>query len=274
MRFATFTNTTYLGICINLSWSGYRNGEYEPYQKFQRAIDTSQWFPDGMHAINDVYDSLTEDAAVHRIGSVDLGALDWVLSGTNSSGVYRVESRGIYQVVKKPTAGNVTPNIRCANYETKAADSTYLKNKGISLNTSGYIEVYDPDYNTVDSAAAFKVAMSGVILLYELATPTTEEIDPPLNLTYKVSDFGTERIMVDETAQAPQSAPVPMSVVYAANASDTVRRLPVDYISEKSFENFRSALASALGLTITEEFDANQNKYVYTVEQTQTTEGE
>lgn len=268
---STTATVVFTEACINISWSGYRNGEYEPYQKYQRAIDTSQWFPNGMHAINDVHDSLTENAAEHRIGSVDLGTLNYYAASTDTAGTYRM--RAPFPAAKS-VPNNQIGNLYCLIYDAETANKTYQRNEGVSVELNGEISIYDPNYNTQESVAAFKEAMSGVTLLYELVTPTTEEIDPPLNLTYKVSDFGTERIMVDETAQAPQSAPVPMSVVYAANASDTVRRLPVDYISEKSFENFRSALASALGLTITEEFDTDQGNYVYTVEQTQTTEGE
>jgi hypothetical protein len=48
--------------------------------------------------------------------------------------------------------------------------------------------VKNSDYN---DANAFKTAMSGVYVVYEVATPTTETADPFTN-PQKVNDFGTE----------------------------------------------------------------------------------
>ena len=49
------------------------------------------------------------------------------------------------------------------------------------------------------------VVTDGTVTHYALATPTTVEIDPPLNLTYRTEQGGTERIMVPtgETSAPP-----------------------------------------------------------------------
>ena len=69
--------TTYKNdICINLSHTGYRNGEYEPYQEFVRELpirkindsDGNLLFPDGLCSIGSVYDEITEKKAIKRIG--------------------------------------------------------------------------------------------------------------------------------------------------------------------------------------------------------------
>lgn len=106
------------------------------------------------------------------------------------------------------------------------------------------------------------------MLYYELAEPTEVTIDPPLNLSYKMSDFGTEKVMVDEEADAPQSAPPIIQTAYGINATDTVRRLPTQYISHESFQQFVAALQSAVGITVTETWDENDGRYEYTVTQT------
>ena len=71
MKFYTpseYGSTTYKGdICINLSHSGVRNGEYKPYEKNTLLLpEIAKYFPDGMHAIGDVYDEINEEMAIQR----------------------------------------------------------------------------------------------------------------------------------------------------------------------------------------------------------------
>ena len=75
--------TTYNNdICINLSWSGYRNGEYESYWKNTLPLPITTLtgklngegtsvtiFPDGMKSVGSTYDSITKTDAIKRIGS-------------------------------------------------------------------------------------------------------------------------------------------------------------------------------------------------------------
>lgn len=53
-------------VTINLAWSGYRNGEYEPYWTETKALPTLTYFPDGMKSAGTVRDELTRDRAVKR----------------------------------------------------------------------------------------------------------------------------------------------------------------------------------------------------------------
>lgn len=55
------------GICINLSRSGVRNGDYEPYEKNTLLLpEIAKYFPDGMHSIGDVYDEINQKWAIQR----------------------------------------------------------------------------------------------------------------------------------------------------------------------------------------------------------------
>ncbi|MBO7314325.1 MAG: hypothetical protein J6U49_01535 [Alistipes sp.] len=55
------------GICINLSHSGVRNGEYEEYEKNTLLLsEIAKYFPDGMHSIGDVYDEINQKWAIQR----------------------------------------------------------------------------------------------------------------------------------------------------------------------------------------------------------------
>ena len=77
--------------------------------------------------------------------------------------------------------------------------------------------------------------MDGVMLYYELATPNTQPIDPPLNLAYPTEQGGTESIVAPT---GEQSAAPTMAIVYAYNA-DGVRD-----ISQAIIANIEGATAS------------------------------
>jgi hypothetical protein len=60
-------------ICINLSHSGVRNGEYEPYKKNIRLLpEIRKYFPDGMNGNANVWDEINSEKAIKRWGIVDL----------------------------------------------------------------------------------------------------------------------------------------------------------------------------------------------------------
>ena len=256
----TINNTSYTdNICINVS-NATLNGTYEPYTHDQREIPVSTYFSTGMKSAGTAHDALYSDHYDTVIGSVDLGTLEWVIGAAAPEGSYRLDSSGISTVVKKPSLNNVIANIRCTKYASISGENVYLGNTGISINaTTGNIGIYDPNYNDGSAAtiAAFKAAMSGVILYYELATPTTTAINPPLNMSYRVESGGTEAIMLDSTQAAPQSAPVITDTRYPAN-------LETGFISIESFHNFYEALGATIDYTITATWDADTGAYDYT----------
>ena len=198
-------------VCINISDPA-RNGTYEPYWSSQLAIPASTYFPDGMRSAGTVRDELRADAAVTRVGAVDLGTLTWNRNERPvGSGTYRFESSAY-------TTGlsDTVSNIKCAAYDVHVADGPVGDN---STNKAicGYANaVYIRDDSYTD-AAAFKEAMSGIYLYYELATPTTTPIDPPLPMSYRVGAGGTERVMV---ASGTQSAPPVFATRYPLDPTD------------------------------------------------------
>lgn len=75
------------GVNFNLSHSGVRNGEYEPYKRNIRLLpEIYKYFPDGMNGIGDVYDEINSENAVTRIGRINLGTLNW--ERTSHNGLY------------------------------------------------------------------------------------------------------------------------------------------------------------------------------------------
>lgn len=132
-------------ICINLSHSGVRNGEYKPYEKNTLLLpEIAKYFPDGMHGIGDVCDEIIDGLAIQR----------------------------------------------CAVRAYKVGDENDVEVKT------------DKITNTV----------------YKLSEPIYTPIDEPLQLAYKVDDFGTEKMLSD----AP-SSPFKADIVYQFNAEGRIR---------------------------------------------------
>ena len=114
---------------------------------------------------------------VQRVGSVDLGTLDWYDGGTGTS-ARRMVTRQPPDNVKIPQNSSKLSNLVCPKYAPVTPDDTWLCTKeGISLNTyNAAALVYDSAFATAESLAAFKAHVTGVPLYYELATPITTDI--------------------------------------------------------------------------------------------------
>lgn len=110
---------------------------------------------------------------VQCVQSVDLGTLSWV------AGVGGKVSFQTSQVTGQKLTKNysVPPNIICSKYSTKTQNELWghINVTGImaDANTDGYIDVNDTSYT---DATAFKQAMQGVMLYYELETPIVTDI--------------------------------------------------------------------------------------------------
>ena len=233
-------------ICINLSDST-RNGTYWPHWQGERSI------PAGiLRGAGSVFDELTDTKRITRIGEVDLGTLNWTYNAAKA--VFYVNF----------TQAARTGNLTCSKYDTSTVsrvedmpDKT-IWNVGYAF-TANNIVVKDTAYT---DAATFKAAMSGVMLHYELATPTATPYDPPLNLTYRTETGGTERVMVPT---GEQSAPPVMQLSYDVSVIDGLITMPEDYISHASFAAFCAALEQAANLTITETWDETAQAYSYNI---------
>lgn len=265
VKFMRQNVTTYDNdFCFNLSWSGYRNGEYEPYEEHILELPYGV-YGDGLKSAGTAYDEVTEERYVKRIGVVDMGTLNWI--GSSAEG-YENSFWAKGQLADKAAGSNLTTiySITNANGWIIASNA----DKAIcGSTTAGYekdIWVRDSAYTDAES---FKAAMSGVMLYYELAEPIVTEFETPLNLGYYVNDFGTEMIL-PENGIAPFTAPAVFDILYAMNAVDTLRNLPTNYISKESFDNFSAALSSALAnagitMSIKTTFDEESGTYHYTI---------
>lgn len=222
-----YGNTYNNDICINLSWSGWRNGEYEPYQKHSYALDSSLTLRGVPKLANGkLYfdgDEYKYDGSVTRkYGVVDLGSLTW--SYSSESGHERFEAT-LPTPMTPVGAVSYVPNLICTKYGASSFAGLYghYADKiigGWSANMTTPTEVvivYDSAYT---SASTFKTAMDGVYLVYELATPTTEETADPYQQIQICDDFGTEEYT------STSIVPIGHETRYPSNLRDKLQHLP------------------------------------------------
>ena len=130
-----------------------------------------------LNSAGSVYDYIDIDnGKLHRrVGVVDLGTLPWSYNSTYE--YFRCEFNGALY----PSNNSIIANIICNKYVASASDSVPSLSSGhIGLNASGILWVKDLDYT---DATAFKAAMSGVMLYYELAEEIITDIEIPTELT-------------------------------------------------------------------------------------------
>ncbi len=141
-------------------------------------IPSSKYFPDGMRSAGSAYDEINflSQKAIKRIGSVDMGTLNWAYEGAAQHERLVASLDGI----KITSSSSKKGNLVCPKYTTASVDDVYshTADKIIAVHyTREQVWVYDSTYT---NAASFKAAMSGVMLNYELAIPVETAITPPL----------------------------------------------------------------------------------------------
>lgn len=207
MRFycqASYGNSYKNDICINISDTS-KNGTYEPYTETSTDLPISTYFPTGMKRAGNVYDELTENKAITRVGAVDLGTLTWIYDASTP----RFYTQNISSIIKKPLSNDNIANITSV-YEAFSLNGLYNQSidKCIAVSTGGVVSVKDTSYSDVTT---FQTAMNAVYLYYELATETETDIDT--EIFYPFYGGGTEQIL-PVNGSTPTTAPIVADIVY------------------------------------------------------------
>jgi len=184
---------------------GTANIDYEPYKESSLSLPISQYFPTGMKSAGNAYDELTPVKATNRIGTVDLGSLTWSQLSPQYPNTFNAEIPGIYN----RTSGTEN-NAVCEKYESENVWlSTALSDKKFMIRGDiSRIYIHDSTYS---DAAAFKTAMSGIYLYYELATPTETAVD--LDLDFMAYEDGTEQLL-PVNGSLPSTSPIIADMTY------------------------------------------------------------
>lgn len=213
--------------CVHLTHSGYRNGEYEAYQAHSYPLGANmvlRGVPKFAGNESTIYydgDRYSYDGTVtRRFGMLDLGTLTWTYNSTYA--FFMAQVPGIRRLPWAVADANplVCSAYPFAGYNASMDSVVDVPDKSIAqrLNNETNIIVKDSAYT---DAAAFKAAVSGKILVYELETPVTEAADPFQQL-HVVDDFGTEEF-VDERDVA---VPVGHDSDYMVNLRDKLQHMP------------------------------------------------
>ena len=120
-----------------------------------------------------IQNEVNSNQFIQKVGRVDLGSLTFLYDTTE--GHERMRTVNVLQGAKGALVDNIG-NIYTSIYTRSSANYTYLHmaDKTISIDDYGVIWIYDTSYT---DATAFKSAMQGQYLYYELTAPITTTID-------------------------------------------------------------------------------------------------
>ena len=113
---------------------------------------------------------------VQCVSSVDLGTLDWEFNTTSAVGHHFYAHAKHLNFKYLGIFGTTVYNALCSKYRTVARSSNVFVDKTLTIDGAtvvSQIQVKDTAYT---DATAFKQAMQGVILYYELETPIVTDI--------------------------------------------------------------------------------------------------
>lgn len=157
----------------------------------QKGLELFGWIAPRLS--DDCYDYI-EDGVYHKkVGRVDLGSLNWVMT-SDGTRFYAITND---LPIKNYTASEKA-NILCTKYESTPFNGMSALNKVIASYKSGsnvYVSVIDTSYTTKDS---FKASVSGVYLYYELATEITRDN----NSANVLATIGTTTNLLNPTLQS------------------------------------------------------------------------
>ena len=158
---------------------------------------------------------------VRKYGVVNLGIMSWnyYAGGTNA----RFLSGGVSNVIAKSKGYDTIGNLLCPKFTTDSdrnVANNQNRDKTICVGSDGYIYIHDTSYSDADT---FKAAMSGVYLVYELASATTESADTFTN-PQTVDDFGTEEYV--GAVNRDVDIPVGHDTFYRANLRGKLETAP------------------------------------------------
>ena len=186
-NFTTPNNCYYIRFVLYVAYGTTYNNDITISQYFTTGTDYDQYYPyvepksynTGTEVLL-AYDKKTPDGTItKRTGKVDLGTLEW----TYGDGCFQSsELAGVKQAITRGDWFIIGKNYSFTGQYPNAGDHTCF----IGVTDFPYLYIYDSEYN---NAAAFKTAMSGIYLEYELATPTTEA-GTPFSEVIEVNDYG------------------------------------------------------------------------------------
>lgn len=121
----------------------------------------------------DIYESVGE--VTRKYALLDLGTLAWT-KNSESGHEYFYSTNPISGIKAPGSSADIVSNIKCATLVNNSFSNAYAhsQDKIIGVSASGRIGIYDSSSVSL-SNVQFQSAMSGIYIIYELATPITEQ---------------------------------------------------------------------------------------------------
>ena len=227
-RFARFTGklAEKATACINLSWDGERDGEYEPYEKHSYPLDSSLTLygipkldaGNELYYDGDVYES--SGVVTRKYGKVTLTGQETMSMGTTSTYAF-------FEIDKLCPGGDIwqTTDIKSTYFLPNNNVDGHMVGLRFQLNANRKVRIVDDlngTYTSVDSLRTFLISAntSGhpLEIVYKLVEAEEESADPFFNPQI-VDDFGTE-----EYVDAAVTATIPTREVAIPVGHDTMYR--------------------------------------------------
>lgn len=216
-------------MAINLSWSGWRDGEYEEYKKHSYPIGDVELrgLPklddqDNLYFEGDEYES--DGKVTRKYGSI-------TFDGTETFGIINENDSakrfGISLVVPAGVVNDGTLVRFSKGGAWYLGDTASGSVNAIVDIRPTYIYINVPKTIFDGTAAQFAQFMANTEFVYKLVTPTEETADPYTN-PMSVDDFGTEEFIDRHVLNEERdvSMPVGHETQYLANLRDKLQHLP------------------------------------------------
>lgn len=263
---------TFSDLCVHLTWSGYRNGEYEKYWEFERRLPIADRFPNGMDAVFGAADELTAERATARIHRVSLdGTEDWEPVNTAAGSGYLLRDVLPEEYTGEPLMCNwfqtrsAVRGVQASNVVVAGVDSDRSVRIMATSSSAPLPTRWTNALGRTDemSLARFREDLAARPLAIRLAgTPVESAAPAGMNLTYRVADFGTEESLPPNTA-ALERAPFSGMVRYNSDFTRAIATLPKNYLSADSLDALLAMLGQRLGGTITRTWDDAHGRYTF-----------
>ena len=244
LRFCWDGNTYANDICINLSWDGERNGEYESYREYAYPLDASlnlRGIPkidsnNELHYDGDIYESSGKVTRKYGVITLDgtqaIGSTNWRASATSVGWLYPYGLTNNKTYTTNTSAQNIISDVLgVGTYQ--AAYNMDLDNCVTTVTYGSGEPVYGLVVRVADPTLTTSTAINNylsshpITVVYELAETTTESADP-FNSPQVIDDFGTEEYVDYAVSQNQREVAVPVGhdTFYAANLRAKLEMAP------------------------------------------------
>lgn len=133
-------------------------------------------------------------------------------TGTQGGTALRLGYAELMNVIARPINNTIKAVVKFEGLETLTANATFLKNNGVSVDTSnGYVHFF---IDTIQTADEMKAYLTGKTLIYKLATPEVIDISSYMTDEYlQVQENGVVKFVNEKQKAVPNKITYAIKVV-------------------------------------------------------------